>query len=188
MSIRRVKLVCERGPEPLDGVILDYEEEIVDVKADTLWEAFERAAMRTTLNVAGRPLRGYDWETGQDILPPPLPCFRRSRFMVEEATGPHEGYTRDETWNGWAVPYFDAEVAHHIVSDVAHLGVAAVDQGASSIRYDTERDAFVYRNPVSAEEVAWDATTIRMNGESFKAYPIGYCEWTWEEAAQRVSP
>ncbi len=37
--------------------------------------------------------------------------MRQTRFTIDSLNGIFEGYTLDDDWNGWAVPYFAYEQA-----------------------------------------------------------------------------
>ena len=60
-----VRLVCEPGPDPVDGCPLGGDEEALTVEADSLWAARSLALHRMTLRPMGRVLRAFDADTGR---------------------------------------------------------------------------------------------------------------------------
>src|SRR5690606_22792119 len=138
------------------------------------WEAFRKATMRMSINPNGRLLRGYDADTGELLQPAPsLEPFRRGRFEIADVQGPYDGFSRGETWNGWAVPYFEREAALRIAED---YGRVAEEQGGdmadAQAHYDGEADAFVFYDPINDDEMAYKAATIEVDGEEVAVYPI----------------
>ena len=182
MPTYRVQLVCERGPEPVTGEILDRVEETIEVEASEPWDAYRKATMRMTISPSGRLLQGYDADTGEPIRPPTgREPFRRARFEIADVQGPYDGLTRGETWNGWAVPYFEKEAAHRIAEDYGRVAKErGGDMAGARARYDGEADAFLFYDPINDEEVAYDAVSVLVDGEEVPVYPIGTREWTWE--------
>lgn len=185
MSIYRVQLVCERGTEPTNGETLDREEETIEVEASEPWDAYRKATLRMTISPRGRLLTGYDADTGEPIRPPVIQkVFRRSRFEIAHVQGPYDGFTRGETWNGWAVPYFEKEVALQIAEDYNRVSKDLGGNVAGAFaQYDEEEDAFLFYDSVNEGEVYYSACIIFLRGREVTTYPIGTREWTWEEAA-----
>ena len=182
MSQYRVRLICERGPDPVTGEVHEREEEPLAVEATTPYEAFRRATLRMTINPRGRLLQGYDAETDELIRPPAPNPFRRSRFIIEDVQGPYDGYTTGETWNGWAVPFFELHEAKRIAADYARAGEEqGGDLAGSTAGYDEEQDAFVFFDPIFEDEAVFHACKIEAGREEVVVYPIGASEWTWEE-------
>ena len=180
MSLHKVRLVCERDQDPTTGDAIEREEETFSIEAATPYEAFRRATLRMTIRPRGRLLQGYDADTGALIRPPAPGPFRRSRFLIEDVQGPYEGYTNGETWNGWAVPYFEFEVARRVAADYVRAEEGGDMPGASA-RYDEWQDAFVLNDPCYEDEAAYGALKIEVNRTEVEVYPIGAREWTWEE-------
>lgn len=175
MSRYRIRLVCERGVEPVTGEALDREEETLTVEAATPYEGFRRATFRMTISPRGRLLRGYDADSGEQILPPAPGPFRRARFTIEGVQGPYEGYTTDETWNGWAIPYFPLAEARRIAADYAAQPPSF--EGQTQGEYDQDRDVIRLYDPSAGE---WDEVgPVVHDGRAL--YPIGARLWTWEE-------
>ncbi len=184
MPTYRIRLVCERGPEPITGEVLDHGEETIEVEAPDPWKAYRKATALMSISPNGRLLSGYDADTGELIRPPDTSSesFRHSRFEIADVQGPYEGFTRGESWNGWAVPYFEREAALRIAED---YGRVAKEQGGdmadARARYDDEAEAFLFYDPIYDDEVAYEAFTISVDGEEVTVYPVGTREWTWEE-------
>ena len=178
----RVRLVAEAGPDPLTGAHLEGDEEIVEVEAASLEHARRRAPYVMTMRLRGQLLRFYDDETGEEITADREPHpFRRASFYIDSLPSIYPGITRGESWNGWAVPYFEKEVSEQIAEDYSR---AAKEQGGdladAHARYDEGNDAFLFYDPILKDEVAYPATMIEVDGEEVTVYPIGTREWTWE--------
>ena len=146
-----LRLIAEAGPEPIDGEILDHDEETLTVDAATLQEAHSLALMRTQVRALGRRVHVYDADTGAPYAAPPPLGFRPGRFAVDGLPGTYEGFTRGETWNGFAVPYFPLAEARRVADDYA-AQPAGLD-GQTEAEYDEERDVVRLYDPSSGE---WD--------------------------------
>lgn len=186
MPTYRVQLVCERGPEPVTGEILDRMEETIEVEASEPWDAYRKATMRMTISPSGRLLQGYDADTGEEITPPDVEqVFRPGVFAIESIQGPYLGYTDGDSWNGWATPYFEFDVAERIAEDYVRLPermkLRDIEPGDYRAGYDEAEDAFLFYEPVNDDEAYYYAQTIAVEGREVKAYAIGAYEWTWEE-------
>ena len=79
-------------------------------------------------------------------------------------------YSNGARWNGWAMPYFDAETGHRLVTLIPELS------------FDASADAFVFKADGDDGDDAFEACTIMVEGKSVKAYPIGAGCWTWSFA------
>jgi hypothetical protein len=83
-----------------------------------------------------------------------------------------KGYTKGETWNVFACPYFSFEQAQRIVSAWRGKGWAA--------RYDAETDAFMFE--VNAESKSSDFEGYSgINIKKQKFYRVGAFSWIWDE-------
>ena len=177
-----VRIVCDPGPDPVDGRALEYDEETLAVEAPSRWEARSAALQRMTLRPMGRLLRAYDAETGDEIVDPPQAELRPGRFVIDGLDGVYDGFTRGETWNGFAVPYFPLAEARRVAADYA-AQPAGLD-GQTSAEYDQNRDVIRLYDPCSDEwdeygPVGIDAGTVHgLRG----LYSVGARYWTWEEA------
>ena len=170
-----LRLVAEAGPDPVDGTPLGHDEETLSIEADSPWAARSRALHRMTLRPMGRVLRAYDAHTGDEIVHPPPAGFRPGRFTIDGLPGTYDGFTRGETWNGFAVPYFPLAEARHIAADFA--AQPPNPDGQPIGEYDADRDVVRLRDPSSDD---WDETSrVEIDGRSL--YPVGAHLWTWEE-------
>ena len=94
--------------------------------------------------------------------------LRKAQFTIETFPGlVFEGYTSGES-DGWASPYFAFDEARKI---------AEVHENTLNLptHYDESGDKFIFEMPDETEE--YPAILI----EEKKLYPIGNCEWIWEE-------
>jgi hypothetical protein len=85
-----------------------------------------------------------------------------------------DGFTKGETWNGWACPYFTLEQAQRIV--VAHTTLG------NKAAYDETKDSFSFH--FSEDEIETFSAEI-IDGR--KLYPIGARNWIWEEINQEFA-
>lgn len=175
MPTYSIRLVCDEGPEPLTGEILNHAEETFILEAPTPWEGRRRAISRMTISPMGRLLRAYDATTGDEILPLPLPDLRPGVFMIDGLPGEYQGFTRDETWNGFAVPYFPLAEAQRIVED--YVAQPKTADGEMKAKYDAEGELFRMYEPANEE---WEEyPSLDISGHTL--YPIGTRYWTWME-------
>lgn len=108
--------------------------------------------------------------------------YRRTRFVIDSLPGKSfEGVTDGSDWNGWACPRFERAEAERVLR--------ASEPNGFAWTYDQASDQFVVTNESddadSAPEV-FRATTVRMNGERIKVYPVGAWSWIWEEAEHEL--
>src|SRR5690606_14708667 len=102
---------------------------------------------------------------------------------IAEVQGLYDGLTRGETWNGWAVPYFEKEQALRIAEDYNRLAKeGGGDMADARANHDGKTDSFVFYDPNNDDEVVYEAVTIGVEEEEVRVYPVGTREWTWEEA------
>ncbi len=100
--------------------------------------------------------------------------MRAAKFIIDTfGNEAFDGFTLDETWNGWARPYFTFEQAQRIVEAHRSHGDKAW--------YDEAEDVFSFE--MGEDEVdSFPAETI----EGRKLYPIGTGCWIWEEELQEA--
>ena len=177
----RLRLVAESGPDPVDGTPLGPDEETLTVEADSPWAARSRALHRMELRPMGRVLRVYNADTGSEIVRPPASGFRPGRFAVDGLAGTFNGYARDETWNGFAVPYFPLAEARRVAQ--AYAAQPAGLDGQTEAEYDAGRDLVRLYDPSSGE---WDDyRPVDVDGQAL--YPVGARYWTWEEVERHTT-
>ena len=186
MPLYHIRVVREEGPEPVTGEHVERAEEVVQVEGDSQWKAAQRTWSRMEMNPRGRLLRYYDAETGEEITALSRErVFRPGHFALDIGQGPYPGYTDGDSWNGWATPYFELEVARRIAEDYARtpelVRVPDVDPGDYRAEYDKAEDAFLFYEPINDDEVYYYAQSITVDGRDVNVYAIGTYEWTWEE-------
>jgi len=107
--------------------------------------------------------------------------LRNATFVIESI--PEEtfqGYTDNDTWNGWACPYFKKSEAERVLR--------ASEANRYIWSYDTQQDAFVVRSeddPEDYEPEEFKAVkrTLEGGGE-VTVYGIGAYSWIWELVAE----
>lgn len=186
MPTYRFRLVAEAGPEPIDGEILPHDEETLTVEAPTLQEAHGLALVRTRVRALGRRLHVTHADTGVPYVAPPPPGFRPGRFRIDGLPGTYDGFTRGETWNGFAIPYFPLAEARRVADDYA-AQPAGLD-GQTEAEYDEDRDLVRLYDPSSGEWDEYGVTEIDDGtGHGPRAlYSVGGHYWTWEDATPTV--
>jgi hypothetical protein len=104
----------------------------------------------------------------ETFKPAPASSFARrhvsGEWLPEDLRLP--AYTDGRRWNGWAMPYFEFEVAKQLLDHMDDL------------RYDADKDAFVN---TSDDDETFEATTVEVDAISIKVYPIGAGCWCWCE-------
>ena len=82
------------------------------------------------------------------------------------------GYTRDESYNSFACPYFSHDQAELVLQAWAKNGLAA--------NYDESTDEFVFE--VSGDDAGTEFQRFgAIYVDGLKLYPIGVFDWIWEE-------
>lgn len=79
------------------------------------------------------------------------------------------GYLSEQTWNGWACPFFEKSEALRIVEAQNRIN-------KESAYYDEAKDVFVFKTDDEYEEYFAEV----IEGKTF--YAIGSGIWIWEEA------
>lgn len=88
-----------------------------------------------------------------------MECFEGVEF---------DGWTADQSWNGWAMPFFE-------IGQASKLAELLQDQ----LKYDLAQDAFIGLS--GDEEDLWSAQVIDLpDGGQEKVYAIGAGSWTWD--------
>lgn len=177
----RIRLVAEAGTDPVDGTPRGRDEETLAVEGESLWAARSRSLHRMTLQPMGRLLRVYDAETGDEIARPQPAELRPGRFLLDGLDGVYDGFTRGETWNGFAVPYFSLAEARRVADDYAAQLPTA--DGQTRAEYDAGRGVFRLYDPSSDE---WDEVAPVIVGDR-TLYCVGTHLWTWENASDEAA-
>jgi hypothetical protein len=97
--------------------------------------------------------------------------LRQAKFQMDYLDGKFDGFTADDTWNGWGCPYFTFEQAQAYLA--AHNKTVGGADGCKPAFYDADSDAFVF--PMDEYDDRYDATVI----DGQKLYPIGAYGWCW---------
>lgn len=116
--------------------------------------------------------------------------MRKTRFCIEGGP-PYVGYTDDQHWNGWAVPYFEKAVADRMVADYTADGQFQAFYDAAADTYHFQMEAGVPFGKVVKTGSngmhyydGWDSfrgVDVVVNGQKMHLYPIGAGYWCWEE-------
>jgi hypothetical protein len=110
--------------------------------------------------------------------------FRRGYFRGDWLPGDEqfEGWTTGETWNGWALPYFEFEESRRYAELQTRLAAEHPEWRLGTVSYDVEADAFVVANvDEPGDPEVWPAEEIEVDGEVRKVYGLGAGFWTWEQ-------
>lgn len=103
--------------------------------------------------------------------------LRRTKFHFDSHPNTaFSGYTKGDTWNGWACPYFEREVAKQVAKRFVEIHENGPEEGYEA-EYDPERDAFVFHESVYEEPVVFNSVEI----DGKELYPVGAYHWTWVE-------
>jgi hypothetical protein len=82
------------------------------------------------------------------------------------------------SWNGFACPYFPAEVAKAMLEDLSKVE----DAGSSRIEPDGTFVTIDPNYPPDQQESRWEAEVVERDGEEpFPLYPVGSWAWCWVE-------
>lgn len=86
-----------------------------------------------------------------------------------------DGYTKEESWNGWDCPYFTFEQAQKVLKAYNQLRSIIGEEQAF---YDSSADAFIF----PADEEPEPYASVTEEGEKY--YSIGGFVWIWEESGK----
>lgn len=106
-----------------------------------------------------------DRETGAPI--------RRTNVGIDDALGPFPALVPNRTWNGWAMPYFDARTARAVVGEITRASLGDVNGSRAEWHGDVVR--VFHDGDTECEEIA----PVWIRGRKY--WPIGAGSWTWEE-------
>lgn len=87
---------------------------------------------------------------------------RKTNFNADTEAD-YEGWTFDEDWNGFEVPYFEKDVADKITKDLNGT-------------YDASKDCYKFE-----DEEDFSSQTINTTDGEKKVYCIGGYTWVWSE-------
>lgn len=105
-----------------------------------------------------------------------MPELRKARFTWDDVDS-FEGYTFDQTWNGFACPYFTREEGDAVL----YYCIASGDEG----HYDQQEDTFMVTYPPEAggETDSFPGIDVEVDGKPMHLYPIGAWHWCWSEVS-----
>jgi hypothetical protein len=110
--------------------------------------------------------------------------WQRARFAIEDVYDPPvDGWTRGETWNGWACPRFEWAAAQRVMeqTNASRDGDWDPVLGHPPIVYDVEADRFVVRlEPGDDPDYVAGEAMVTAAGGVVMVYAIGAWAWTWE--------
>lgn len=99
--------------------------------------------------------------------------FEIDSFCVDGKQALFEGYTDDQTWNGWECPRFEKAEADRIMEAAKGYG--------QTVLFDEETEVYTYvdaDDPSMQEE--YSPADIEVNGETIKIWAIGAWCWVWD--------
>lgn len=116
------------------------------------------------------PEAQFDADFKWEVAPP---AYRRIDTIMEMFKGEvFPAYSNGERWNGWALPYFEYQVA----VKVAHMI-------SNKTRYDRDTETFtIPDDDYPAEPYTYKSQLITVNGAKIKVWGAGTGSWCWEEA------
>ena len=82
------------------------------------------------------------------------------------------GYGNDYTWNGWAMPAFEFDVATEIVK------AANEEIGSEVLSYDKSTDTFTFINSDGIQDT-YEGHNIATTDGTKHVYDIGSGNWSW---------
>lgn len=171
-----IRITYDAGTDPVSCEPIGADEEVVSVAATSLLEARSRALAASSVRARGRLVRVYDAESGVEVGTTALAELRPAQFQIDGLDGVFDGYTRGETWNGWAVPYFPLAEARRIAGRYASQ--PATEDGQAAAAFDEARAVVRLYDPVQDE---WDEVSpVDIDGHTL--YSVGAHLWTWEHA------
>lgn len=103
--------------------------------------------------------------------------FEKAQFCMDAIEGiSFAGYSNGDTWNGFACPYFEKDVAEQVLQ--------VSTQNGYTWQFDLENDAFIVKNtqdPEAYEPEKFVGRLVTINGGEVKVYPVGAYSWIWGE-------
>lgn len=103
--------------------------------------------------------------------------FHSGHFSIN-GEGHYPGYTTLRTWNGWATPCFEKEVADKIAKDTVENSAP----NSLCISYSEKHDAYIVRCvDQDSEPEFFGGSTIQTPDGQKHVYALGSCSWIWDE-------
>lgn len=97
--------------------------------------------------------------------------LRPARFQLDGIEGVFNGFTKGETWNGFACPLFDPEQAISFAKAYKESG------SGRKAYFSATAGGWYFRIPESGVDELFTPVVIGMD----RYYPIGYAAWIWSE-------
>jgi hypothetical protein len=99
---------------------------------------------------------------------------KAAKFSIDDSAE-YQGWTFGETWNGFACPYFEKDVADKMTKDFS-------DEDWK-LYYDAKKNSFIHEpKDEQYETEEFEVTTIDTLDGKKEVWPIGAYFWVWEEA------
>lgn len=102
---------------------------------------------------------------------------RKTMFCLNAGTG-YSGYTFDEQWNNWELPYFTKEVADSFCEEFSGLYCTEKNE---RLFYNELEDAYFVEDKEGNYEEVGHPTEIPTQDGRVKVYNFGFSCWCWEE-------
>jgi len=107
---------------------------------------------------------------------------QKSQFVLSALSGSvFSGLTDGTTWNGFACPHFDFNVAKMILKKSEVNGY--------EWEYNAWQNVFTVwhvDDPVDWEPVRFESTEVTFQESTYRVYPIGAHFWTWLEISEEA--
>lgn len=102
--------------------------------------------------------------------------YRKGYFTIDSfGKQSFEGYTTGMTWNGFATPYFEKDVALRIVE-------LFKGNDFEVAKYNEDEDVIMIGLTNQVENIeAFEGTDIEVGGQVVHVYPVGAYSWVWDE-------
>lgn len=102
--------------------------------------------------------------------------LRRAAFVLGVLPGRYDGWTRGETWNGFACPLFDEATTRSVVRDLnaSGDGRASLDEGTGVVS--------VLDDDYPGEPERFGPEVVEVEGRPVRLWAIGAMVWAWREA------
>lgn len=110
----------------------------------------------------------------------PLAVAELTTFRLDYEQPALTGWTRRSSWNGWGCPYFERDVADHVME---LINTQAIEDGEpTTISFDQATDSYVMYSTFDEEDHArvQGQDIVTANGV-LHVYALGTRVWCWHE-------
>lgn len=100
----------------------------------------------------------------------------KAYFNIENSEYYEGYYTKDNRWNGWAIPYFEKCIADLFINNFSTNDFQIV--------YDTYTDCYICKTLEKDKVIAIDIAekkTINTKDGMKEVYDFGSMGWTWDD-------